>query len=140
MSYLILILINFFLWGASYIFLQPYLRRFNKQTVRHAFFILATLSIASYELVTFLNKESDFFEAGIEQLKTVKYVSDKVGDFQSYTYDPRQFKQNDNRTIFDVELKGNGNFLSVTCLMKKVNGAWILKEVEGNKLVKESNE
>ena len=140
MFYIVVFLISAFGWITSYMFLKPYLKRFTKKELYRLFSIFFILSIAGYFAVTYLNKEVDFFEDGIKQLKTVKYISDKVGDFQSYTYNPQLFKQNGNQAIFDVELHGKERVLFVTCLMEKRAENWILKEIKVIKLTSEAIE
>ena len=92
--------------------------------------VLAICSFTGYFLVKYLTKGPDFFEQGLAQLRSNKDVIVTVGDFQTYSYNPKMFRELNHQAIFDVELEGNDTALYLTCIMRNTPNGWLLSKVK----------
>lgn len=134
MFYVLIGLIYFLGLGLSYLFFRPYLKRFPSKLIYTWVLVLSILALGGYVLVYYSTKGPDFFEAGVEQLRRNNYVNSKVGDFQSYSYNEKSFKESNDQAVFEVELIGKGQVLSVTCTMIRNKNNWLLSKIKLQKL------
>ncbi len=100
-------------------------------------FDISGILLRNVFLARYLMKMPPYFEQGIEQLHANKYVEEKVGDFNSYSYKKDQLpKETDNPAIFDIELIGDSINLYLTCTMVKTKEKWYLAKIKPDSVTK----
>ncbi|OKS88946.1 hypothetical protein [Mucilaginibacter polytrichastri] len=136
MDYKFLLICSIFLlvgFIVSYLFIKPYSQ--NKDTrglILKWYPIFALGCIILLVLVSYLQKGPGYFEEGIKQLRANKYINNKVGDFQTYSYMERPKETNPIK--FNIELSGKGVNLFLTCTMKYTGQKWILTRIKSDSL------
>jgi hypothetical protein len=116
----------------AYSLLRPRLK--SKALIKlilKGYLILALLSGAGYGLVKFIQSEPAYFEQGIEQLHTSKYIKDRIDGFSSYSFNEYKLtKDPESPAVFQVEILGDSLNLYLTCSMAKVKDRWYLARIK----------
>lgn len=139
MSILIIFVIILFVLGATiggfyftYILIKPYIK--TKEGIKVLIKYISILCIISWggaALAWFFTREPDYFEQGIDQLHKSKYITHKMGDFNSYTYRFSEIIKDPVSPIdFKVQINGDSLNFYLTCTMRKIQNKWILVYVK----------
>jgi hypothetical protein len=137
----VLIVILVILFGAAFTFVssaflysrfKTYFKtaRSKKMLTRY---VVVFISVAwgGAALMWFFMRGPAYFEQGIDQLHTSKYIHDKVGDFNSYSYYSKKLaKDPAKQAIFQVTINTDSLNLFLTCTMHKVGDDWKLIKIK----------
>jgi len=112
--------------------LKPYLKsKEGRKLVFKGFVVLVVLSGGAYAVARYLMSEPTYFEQGIAQLHTSKYIEDRIEGFNSYTFDESKLlKEPRSPAVFHVEILGDSLNLYLTCTMTKVKTKWHLTKIK----------
>jgi hypothetical protein len=119
------------LWG--YRVLKPYLKSPDgRKYILKGFAILTVLAFGGAAFVKFyVMSEPAYFEQGIEQLRTTKYIQNRIGGFSSYTFQESQLLQEPKSPAdFQVEIHGDSLNLFLTCTMTRTKDSWHLAKIK----------
>jgi hypothetical protein len=89
-----------------------------------------------------LVRQPKYFEQGVEQLHSSKYIKEKIGDFNSYSFYRDKLPENPkDQAIFQIEINSDSLKFYLTCGMKKVGGDWKLISIRQDsvKVVQKNN-
>jgi hypothetical protein len=79
----------------------------------------------------YVMSEPAYFEQGIEQLHTSKYIKNRIGGFSSYTFQESQLLQQPKSPVdFQVEIHGDSLNLFLTCTMTRIKDSWHLSKIK----------
>jgi hypothetical protein len=136
MIVLLLFIVIFIVGSAASLFwvfrlLKPYLKSTDgRKQVLKAFVILCILSVGGAFLGKYLMSEPAYFEQGIAQLHTSKYIKERIGGFRSYSFrESLLSKEPRSPAIFQVEILGDSLNLYLTCTMAQTKGKWYLIKI-----------
>jgi len=112
----------------TYFIVKPYLQtKDGRKLALKYFLILAVIAWGGAALAWYLNRQPAYFEQGIEQLHTSKYITEKMGDFSSYTLNSNKIiKEPISPAVFQVEINSDSLNLFLTCTMSKIKEKWVL--------------
>jgi len=112
----------------TYTLVKPYIKsKDGRKTLLKYVLILCIISWGGAALGWFLMRQPDYFEQGIDQLHKSKYIAQKIGDFNSYSFYDRQLVKNPKNPVnFNVQINGDSLNLYLTCTMKKYKDQWLL--------------
>jgi hypothetical protein len=142
MIFLVLILIVFvvltiYSWYSAYNVLKYLLANWKGLFSKEFLFFFA-IAIPLFIIVVYLGmRQPAYFEQGIKQLHSTKYIKDKIGDFSSYSFSPDKLPKNPTKqATFQIEINQDSLKFYLTCSMKKVGDDWKLFEVKQDSIVK----
>ena len=95
------------------------------------FVLLAAVAWGGAAIVFYLQREPAYFEQGIKQLHTSKYIKDRIEYFDSYSYYPSKLLKNPKSpATFQVEIPNDSLHLYLTCEMAKSRDMWYLIKIK----------
>ncbi len=123
----------------AYFFLKPYMQT-KEQRIKalRILLILVLSSIIFYVIITYLTYTTPSVENGVELLEKRQDISNKIGNYQSYTYFDKDLpKKEDNPASFKVALNGSLATIYLSCKVRKDTlGVWHLIEIKEDSLKK----
>jgi heme/copper-type cytochrome/quinol oxidase subunit 2 len=125
----------------TYLFIRPFMKTPQQRTrMVKLFFVLIPAAIVFYLAVTYFtfNDKPASFKTGVELLQTNKYIKNKIGYYDSYSYYDKDLpKKTDNPAFFKVSLKGSSATIYLSCkIQKDTLGEWHLTEIRQDSLGK----
>jgi len=120
--------------------MRPYLATHKKRMwLLKTNLIIIPFAIVGYVLVYFLvlNKP-EAFKSAIESIENNKEILNKIGDYDSYTYNEKDLPdENSNPYTFKIEINGSLATIILTCKVSKDKmGKWHLLEAKQDSLIK----
>jgi len=88
--------------------------------------------------IYFIKVSRSRLKMGIDILQNDPKILNKIGDFESYTFDQDSLpKETDNPARFKVKLNGSAASIYLKCTMQKgKSGKWFIQELKEDSLKK----